>query len=260
MTDLRQESLTSDVESGAYFTASRQWYGDIFHSPISERSYYIIVILLALINMIFAVHSFFGVFPVVVPAPFITMSDDYINDLPHIRRLALSEYEDKNVAVMRFLIASYVMNRESWDIPSYEMRYRNIASQSADSVFQDYEKLTDISNPYSFYRLYTNQYKRVIDIESLAIDNGHESTMAHIVFTALLVPVDNTQPVSRSRWQANMQFKYTDFSVDQSLDIRNRVARFFGLTGDALKDSRERRKVVPMKFVVSDYKVKELLE
>lgn len=249
----------AQIESGDYFGAGRSWYSEIFHVPVTQRSYYIVVIVLSLVNVYFAVESFLGVFPISVPVPFVTYANNLMEDIPHIRKISRDQAEDKNVAVMKFLIASYVINRESYELSQFELRYRNIWSQSATSVFDEYKKQIDTSNPYSYYRLYTNTAKRVIIIDSLDMEDD-KSGHAQVVFEAPVISFYDNSEVSRSKWKADISFKYTNFSVDQSLDINNAVARFFGLTGRSLKASGERRKVVPMTFIVSEYKVKELLE
>lgn len=255
------KTLASQIESGAYFKVSRQWYSELFHTPIAQRSYYIIIILLALLNGYLAVLSFTEVFPIRVPVPFITYTNNIWEDIPHIKRIALTPSEDKNIAVMKFLVRSYVENRESYDLPLFELRYRNIWSQSSKDVFDEYKRQIDATNPYSFYQLYTNRSRRMIDVDALDYDTGKNGEFqAHVTFGASIVALTNNEETSRSRWRADITFKYTRFSVDQSLDSNNAVARFFGLTGDSLRASGEKRKVVPMTFIVSDYKVKELLE
>jgi type IV secretory pathway component VirB8 len=258
--DIDTEALAADIESGAYFTNSRRWYSELFHTPIAQRSYYVLVILLALLNMYFAILSFLGVFPIVVPVPFITYSNNIWEDIPHIRRIATDETENKNSAVMQFLIASYVENRESYDLPLFELRYRNIWSQSTKNVFEEYKRQIDATNPYSFYRLYTNRSRRVVDILSLDFDRSGDLSQAHVTFEATVISLADGQEIGHSKWRADFTYKYTNFAVDQSLESVSKVARFFGLTGDSLKASGEKRKVVPMTFIVSDYKVKELLE
>lgn len=249
-----------DIVDGVYFAAGRQWYSELFHTPMAQRSYYIIIIFLALVNVNLAIQSFLGVFPIRRPVPFVTTSNNLWEEIPRIKRITNDETENKNVAVMKFLIKSYVQSREVYDLPFFELRYRNIWSQSTKDVFEDYKKQIDASNPYSFYQLYTNRAKRAIDIDALDYERDRNEFQAHVVFDASVVSLSNNEEIGHSRWRADITYKYTDFVVDQSLESTSSIARFFGLTGDSLKASGEKRKVVPMTFIVSDYKVKELLE
>lgn len=260
MSELHPENLAEDIESGAYFTAARQWYFELFHTPIAERSYYIVIILLSIINMYFAVISFMGVFPLKVQAPFIIYSDDVMEDIPRIGRISTAGLPNNNYAVMNYLIASYVENRESYDLSKFELRYRSVWSQSTPEVATEYKNQIDPANSYSFYQQYTNRFKRVVSVRAINAESGPNGLLAHVVFDASVISLADGQEASHSSWRADLTYQYTNFFVDQSLDTDNPLARFFGLTGSTVKASGEKRQVVPMTFTVSDYKVKELLE
>ena len=68
MNEQEAQSIAADVDSGSYFNLARNWYSELYHTPIAQRSYYIVIILLSVVNMYFAVKSFLGVFPIDVPA------------------------------------------------------------------------------------------------------------------------------------------------------------------------------------------------
>jgi type IV secretory pathway component VirB8 len=95
------QRLTGEVESGDYYVQGRSWYSEIYHTPIAQRSYYIIIILLSIVNMYFAIISFLEVFPIDVPVPFVTFSNDLVEDIPRIGPIANDLTEDKNISVMK---------------------------------------------------------------------------------------------------------------------------------------------------------------
>lgn len=252
-----------DVEDGSYFDAAHKWYSDLYHMPIAERSFYIIIITLALINFWYGFQSFTGIFPLSVPVPFVTYSNDAWNDLPRAERIAKDPLEDKNDGVKRFLLQSYIVNREAYDLPKYELRYRNIASQSTKIVFDKYKENMDAKNIYSPYSLYTNRFRRDVALQSYAVQKVDEGTSydATVVFYATVVSLFDGTEIKRSKFQANVKFQYVNFEVDQSLDEYVWIAKLLHLTGDTIRISgEEKRKIVPMKFIVSGYTVKELLE
>ncbi len=260
MNDNHDSFQEEDIETGEYYVAAKGWYSDIFHTPIAERSYYIIIITLAIINFFYALDSFIGIFPVRPSAPFITYSENSLDEWPRIKRLSVSSSEDKNIAVMRFLLENYVINRESYDLKNYELRYRNIWSQSTDAVFEAYKAQMAASNPASPYHQYTNEAKRVVDVMSVTYNTGKEASHARIIFKTTIISLVNNKEISHTKWVADITYKYDNFVVDQRLNTDNKLAKFFGLTTDAHKDSGEKDSVVPMKFIVSDYQMKELLE
>lgn len=249
-----------DVEDGTYFRKARQWYSDMYHYPVTERSYYFIIIFLSLVISMYGVQSFYGIFPLSVKIPFLVYSNDAWVDLPIAKKIAIDPREDKNDAVMRYMVEDYVVNRESYDLERYELRYRNIASESTRGVFEKYKESMEATNLYSPYRIYTNRFKRVINMTSYSFERGEKESRAVVDFYASVLNVFDGQEVKRGKYRAEITYHYVNFSIDQSLDSYVWIAHLFHLTGDTIKASGEKRKVIPMKFVVSDYKVKELLE
>lgn len=249
----------ADIEDGTYIRKARQWYSDIYHVPIAERSFYVIIIVLAIFNSLLAVQSFLSIFPLNVQVPFLTYSEDAWADLPIAKRLS-EPLEDKNFAVMRHLVKTYIVNRESYDIENYELRYRSTASQSTKSVFDKYKENMDATNLYSPYRIYTNRFKRNITVASTSFQSTGKDAVARVIFYASVVNVFDGREAKRAKFQADMNFQYSNFDVDQSLDENVWIARLLGLTGQSIKASGDKRKITPMKFVVSGYEVRELLE
>jgi len=260
MDDIDTEAVAKDIEDGTYFVAARRWYSDLFHTPIAERSYYLIVICLAIINSYYGIASFSRIFPLKPVVPFVIYSQDIYEDMPHIVPLTSSSRDDVNAAVMSFMIKNYVINRESYDLSLYELRYRNIMSQSTDAVFAHYRDLMDASNPYSPYRLYTNKAKQIVNILSFTYERHPQMSHAQVVFEDSVVSLDSNEEIGHTRWRADITFDYTDFVVNQQLAEHSAVAEFFGLTPSTAKDSGDNRDVIPMAFTVSDYQTKELLE
>jgi type IV secretory pathway component VirB8 len=264
--DIDEQVTAEEIEDGTYFREGRQWYSDLFHHPIAERSYFVIIILLSLINVFYAVSSFIGVFPITTRVPFITYSNDVNEDLPRIKRLTLAHGEDKNLAVMRYLLQDYVSDQESYEFRLYELRYRGVWSESKPDVFEKYKAKMDTSNPYSPYRLYTDQQRRVITFDSISyMQSPDGKKQARIVFEASVRNLDDNE-INHTKWQADITYDYGDFTVEQRLPKRAWVARLplisrvLHLTDNEVSASGDKHKVIPMTFSVSDYQVKELLE
>ncbi len=260
MDEPEHNSLTDSIEDGSYYVAAHRWYSDIFHAPIAERSYYIIVLLLACLNVYYSGSAFMSMFPLNAPAAFNISVGDIWTEYPRIQKLARSSSEDKNVALMRYLIENYITNRESYDLRSYEFRYRNIWSTSSAQVFDTYKTLVDPSNPLSLYHQYTDLANRTVEIVSMDYDRKPEIAHAHVVFRTHVTSVVTMRELRQAKWEADLSYKYTDFKVDQKLNTHNSIAALLGLTGKGAKGSGEKRGVTPMTFMVTDYQVKEMLE
>ena len=258
--DLHAEKIAQEIENGLYFTKARRWYSLLFHSPIAERSYYTIVIILSMVNVYFAILSFVGIFPLKVAIPFATYTDNIQEDMPQIRKLAENKLQDKNEVVMKYMLKQYVINRESYDLSQYEVRYRNIWSSSSSDVFEGYKQLVAAENPLSPYHQFTNLAQVNVQIESIAFERTNTISTAHLVFRKSVVSTVNKQLLNSTKWQVDIQYKYSDFKVDQRLTEKNNIALMFGLTENSLRENTEKSKFISMSFTVIDYKLKELLE
>lgn len=256
------EPLTAErVEDGTYFLKAREWYSTLYHYPMTERVYYVILIFISLVTTWFSFDSFNSIFPLSVKVPFLVYSNDAFVDNPVAKLITNDPREDKNVAVMRYMIEDYVVNRESYDLDHYEFRYRNIAAESSRDVFEKYKDSMDATNLYSPYRVFTSRFKRIIELTNFSFDIGDgRNSKSSVEYYASIVNVFDGQEVKRTKHRATLVFHYDRFSVDQSLDAFVWVAHFLGLTGDTIKASGDKRKVIPMKFIVSGYESKELLE
>ena len=253
--------INSSIEDGSYYYNARAWYSDIFHRPIAERSFYVIVILLSVINTYLSIDSFINIFPINPPVPFTVYSNNIWEDTASIKKLSSYAEEDKNVAVMRFMLSSYLENRESYDLPKYELRYLNIWGQSSPDVREEYKEEIDPSNSASPYAQYKNNAKIDVKIESIKFNRIKDNNFAAtIVFRTSVISLYNNQELTHNKLAANIEYTYTDFVVDQKLDTSNFIAVLFGLTENQLKGSGEKRKIVPMTFKVTKYQAKEYLE
>ncbi len=260
MDDAEKEALAKKIEDGTYYIAARKWYSDIFHSPIAERSYYIVIVALSVVTLYFATSALIRISPLRPRIPFPVYVDDVWDNIPRIKRLAASPEEDRNIAVMKYMLGDYVTTREAYNLPQYESRYRHIWNYSTPQVFDIYKREIDAVNPLSPYHQYTDLANRVIDIDSIEFERGTEISHAKVIYEASVVSVVTKKTVQHTKWRADITYTYTDFKFSEPGDAQNHDPKFLGLTEGDTKGSGEGKEFVPMTFIVSDYQRKELLE
>lgn len=260
MSDSEKDPLTDAVEDGSYYKNARNWYSDIFHNPIAERSYYIITTILSLICFYCSVEALIRLHPISPTVALTIYSDDIWDNIPRIKKLAESSEEDKNAAVEKYMISDYVMKHESYDLPKYEFRYRNVWSHSTPAVFEQYKQNIDANNPSSPYRQFADQEVRNINIRSIQYTEGPQTSHAEVIFDASIVSTETKKEIQSTLWKADITYQYTDFYVEDAAGGSKKPhTSLLGLTEDATKGSGEKKEITPMTFIVSDYKVKELL-
>lgn len=260
MADTENDTIAKSIEDGTYYAAARSWYSEIFHTPIAQCSYYAILLVLTVLNLYFSFFALTGIFPLNKPIPFTIYSNSVLDDVTRIRRLAESNKEDRNVALMKYLLTSYVINRESYSLDKYELRYRNIWSNSTAQVFDNYKQAVSVTNTQSPYRQYTNLARRLITVDSITYETGPLTSHATVIFSSSVVSIVTNKEIRHTKWKTDITYKYTNFAISQKLASKSSVAEFFGLTESAVKGSGEKQEITPMSFIVSDYQLKELLE
>lgn len=228
MQPVDSEEIAQDLRKGTYFEQARQWYGMIYHAPMAERSFFIVVTLTALLTTFFGIMGFMGLFPLQPAKPFYIPTQE-ATLVPTIVPLA-EETEDPNVALQHFLLSRYVTAREEYDPRTKASYARFVRRQSAPDVTAAYDRQTSQSNPYSPSALYEDRLVRHIRITSLTIPPvPGENRKARIEFEAT---VGNRDQSETTRWYADVAFRYTGISIDQRTE-----------------------EITPMTFVVTGYEV-----
>jgi type IV secretory pathway component VirB8 len=245
-------SVATKVEQGTYFAEAKKWYTLLYHMPIAERSFYIIIIAMGVLTAFICIRAFISIFPIAPSVPFVTMTYDVINDVPSMRRIRSSLDEDRNQAILRYYLTDYITRRESYayDPSMLERNFYNIRSASTPDVFKAYRAWYDASNPASPFNLYGSQATRKIAIARMNVSNGH----ANVIFTETVTTVSGT---TARQWVADIVFKYTPYSVEQDIEELS-MFNFFGIALDVYQHPEKYRQkgsfnITPMTFMVTAY-------
>ncbi len=251
------ESVAQRMEQGAYFPEARAWYSVVYHMPIAERSLFIVIIALALLSAVTCTRAFFTIFPLSKRIPFVVISQDIMEDLPVMRRLRRSNSEDRNLAVLRYFLTSYVERRESYvyDPTALQLSFYNIRSQSTPEVFAAYSNWYDATNPGSPFNLYGNQKVRTVAVDNVRMNNSNKDVgRAQVTFTETVV---GDAPSKTRQWLADLTYHYTPFTVRQDIEELS-MMNFFGIALDVYRHPDQYHKkeafdITPMTFTVTAY-------
>lgn len=230
--EIDKEGIAEKVRSGDYYREARQWYSAIYHAPLTDRCFFIVVTALAGINTLIALIALLSLLPISPEIPFVLTSKDYTRELPRITRLA-EEEEAATPALIRFFVKHYVTKRESYTIDTILGNINAVRAQSVEGVYNIFRRFVDPQNPKSPITLYERHTTRSIRVVSTQIDTRKEPYTARVVFDATLT---NLRGESTSRFVADMTFRFNEVTIDQ-----------------------ETSKVSPLRFLVTGYNVKEKL-
>jgi type IV secretory pathway component VirB8 len=126
------------------------------------------------------------------------------------------------------MVRHYVEIREEYDIATFDRDVNGVKSQSSDEVFREFQMQINPANPQGPVNLYQRHSRRRINI----LHSKRMPESMEVVFEAL---VESRTEVKKSRWRANIAFKYSGIALDEKDD-----------------------KVKPVTFVVTKYHSKRL--
>lgn len=207
------EDTTQKIRSGEYFREAQQMYDFAVHDPMSERYFYILLTGMAVIIMFISFGAVRSLYPLERKIPFVIESLDMQKDLPVVRPLKLSQDEDANVAILRFLMTNFVQMREQYDITQIERNASGIRSQSSDKVFNEYQRFMDPRSQASPIVMYQRDAKRTIVVASQRL---RAPGVMEVLFDAYL---DNSGDRKVSRHLAAVAFEYEGVKVDDNAVI-----------------------------------------
>ena len=222
------QNIADKVRTGEYFREARKMYDLAIHDPMAERYMYVFLTFIALLILVIAIAAAESLYPLQSEVPLIFNTNDVIEDLPRIQKLQMGKNDPASEAVLRFMVKHYVDIREEYDIATFDRDVNGVKSQSTEEVFREFQAMINPRNPEGPISLYQRHSKRNITI----INTKRMPDSMEVIFDAY---VESKTEVKKSRWRANIAFKYTGIELDEKGE-----------------------KVKPVTFVVTKYHSKRL--
>lgn len=227
------EHVADRVRSGAYFEEAREWYDDVYHKPLAERSFLIVLLCLAALLATVALDSVMQVFPLSRTVPFPVMVQDIGASQARIVGLARGD-QDVNAAVLRYMVGQYVTMREGYQVNSFSRNVLNVQFHSTEAVFRLYRNAIDPTREDSPITRYQQRMQRSIRVQAIDINRVGDLSSAKVTYQAIVTGGEKTE---KSLFTAELTFRYSDIVVDQ-----------------------ETGKITPMSFQVTGYNTHPIRE
>lgn len=224
--------VSDAVRSGEYFREAAGVYDALIHEPMSERYFYLFITGLSALILLITFIAMQNLYPLKRSVPFIVSSDNLANDLPTIRTLINQKGQDPSMALLKFMAANYVKDRESYDIEKFDRNMNGVRTQSTEEVFAEYQNYVDPRNPESPITLFQRHSTKSITILDVQYFKAGDQETVEVLYESL---VKSKSGRKKSRWQANVSFIYSGIELDKKTDT-----------------------VKPVTFIVTDYKNKLL--
>lgn len=201
--------VAEKIRSGEYFREAEKAYHYLYHDPMSERYMFLGISIFSLLISLLALIAVNLLYPLNQDVPFIYNADDITNEAPSIRLIGHTK-EDPNLRMKRFLVESYVRQREEYNIDMLERSASVVRSQSTDEVFVEYQRLLNPNNPESPITKYQRQATRTVDILSSRLVAADQM---EVTFDAY---VNSPAGLKKTLMRANITFRFDDIEVNQS--------------------------------------------
>jgi type IV secretory pathway component VirB8 len=210
------KKIAESIRSGKYFGDAKGWFEAVYIGPVSERSFFLIIAVLASFVAIFGVISVKRLMPITKHQAILIHGGERPEEVQASLVALAPNRVPMNPAIAQFFVATYVQLRESYDSRSFTANARFIRGQSDAAAYAAYAAAYNPANASSPFAPLGDLGQRqvvldAIDVKEIkTLDNAPGHMNATVTFTTETTGVST--PV-RTRWTANIEFIYNDLAT-----------------------------------------------
>ena len=190
------------IESGEYFKDAKTWYRFRYIYPFSQRSFMLILFIIASILFCSVLFHIYGLFPLKTPVSYYIKSDDLSSKSAQVTR-AEGISGDSLGSIADVLIRNYVKSRESYDYEKLKDQFTFIKNNSTRIVFRKFYNFMNIDNAESPVLKYQNNILRRVTIESVS----YPAKSKAVVHFNSKSNARGGAMVENSDWNVNIQYE-----------------------------------------------------
>ncbi|MEJ0010199.1 MAG: VirB8/TrbF family protein [Alphaproteobacteria bacterium] len=211
-----QQRIAELIRSGEYFDEAKRWYQALYIGPISERTAFLIIAVLAVFVGLTGVGAVLGLLPVTERPPEL-LATDRIDDVTMQLVQIRPRGTDLNHAMLQFFLRSYVSAREGYDVYHYTQSYNFVAAHSDAPTSAAYAAQYGPGAAGGPVAQLGQLGRRAVNVYYVSINDKVEPKVAAVRFSTTSDTGD--VPVT-SQWTATIGFYYSDFLVTTTRDSR----------------------------------------
>lgn len=207
--------LTETIRNGTYYEQSRAWYADLYIGPIAERSYFLVVALLAMLVAWCAVVAVSNLLPIKARPGMIIPSERPDDVIPNIKRIK-PVGASIEPAMEQSFAALYVRMRESYAFSQYASNYAFVVAHSDQPTAVAFAEQYASSNPQSLAAQLGYSGQRLIYVDKVVIDDKTEPRTADVSWYAEQINLAASNAPARGR--TRLQYYYSPMVVTPGKD------------------------------------------
>jgi type IV secretion system protein VirB8 len=254
------EFIRSAVDDGSYFKDARDWYFFRYVTPICDRTLLIFGAMIAAVVLYFLIGMVKSAFPLVEHAPVFIKAQDKSRYFPNLVELKPKKGErnyDQSIttideAVAKYLISTYIKDREGYDFSKAEIedvnqKFNRIKNTSSASEYKNFQLVMSKDNPTSSIHQFGQNINKTITIESVRLIKKEPKNFTQKAREFLS---------SKLPTEAEVRFIATTKSTNEEGDVKNEKERYvakvnFDFDGVVKGESA----VSVLKFTVNNYQL-----
>jgi len=222
--------IRDNIQNKKYFDDARDWYFFRYVSPICDRTYLFIAIVI-LFSLMFVIYQInLAIFPLKIVQPiYINAKDDIgVYDVNVIKlKPKKGEYNyDANVlnfddSVIKFLLTKYIKDREEFDfrngnVQDLNLKFSVVKNNSSFVEFKNFQKIMSKENRSGPIKYFGKNYYKTVIINNIKFYRKDPSNIAQKLLYFIISPIP---------YQADIRFQgvlnYTDDFGNKTSTIEN---------------------------------------
>lgn len=207
-----EQDASEMIRQGTYFEQARQWYTAMYIGPISERSFFLLLGLLAVLVGICGFAAFIGLTPLTERPPIVVRNERLDDSVPSLIRLR-SKDQPVNEALRLYFVKQYVISRESYTATDYVKNFRFVTTHSDAGTAATYIAAAGPDNPRNPAALLGAYGTRRVEINSAVLSKVEGRDRATVRFSTEL---GGSIAASKTQWTATIDFNYSDAQVTET--------------------------------------------
>lgn len=183
--------IKSSVADGSYFKDALNWYFFRYVTPICDRTMLIFGAMIASVVLYFLIQMVQSAFPLVEEVPVFIRAQDQSVSFPHLvalkPRKGQAGYDPAvqtvDEAIAKYLIATYVQEREGFDFSKAEIadvnnKFNRIRNSSSAAEYRVFQLIMSKDNPESPINDFGQPVSKAVIIESVKLVQNESKNFA----------------------------------------------------------------------------------
>ena len=204
------KKIAESIRSGKYFGDARGWFEAVYIGPVSERSFFLIIAILAGFVALFGFMSISRLMPLTKHDPIHVYAGERPDEVQMSLVPLAPHHAEVNPAITKFFLGHYVEMREGYDARTFTKNATFVQAQSSPDAYAEYAATYDPHNAQSPFAPLGDLGQRLVSIESIRFvkvkDAPAGQERAEVNFSTDTASV--TDPTT-TEWTATIDYIYT---------------------------------------------------